>query len=176
MLDGHRKKPTDKWGQNVTRALLTAARYRCRWLALFKQVIDPARFGHLVAIGCCMGFLQELLRRSNDAAGDGSAHAQDQKAPKKDARYHGRSKIACPVTLSWTDADGATRKASLRGIDMSGTGVCVESPKPVAPGSRVYVQVKQLKLMGIGVVRHCAPRGSKFRIGLEFPNPLTPTF
>jgi len=136
--------------------------------------MNLAWFGHLVAIGSCMGFLQELLRWSDDAPGDGSAHAQDQ--PKKETRYHGRSKIACPVTLSWTDADGTTRKTSLRGIDMSGTGVCVESPKPVAPGSRVYVQVKQLKLMGIGVVRHCAPRGSKFRIGLEFPNPLTPTF
>jgi len=59
---------------------------------------------------------------------------------------------------------------------MSGAGVCVETSKPVAPGSRVYVQVKQLKLMGIGVVRHCVPRGSKYRIGLEFPNPLTATF
>ena len=96
--------------------------------------------------------------------------------PKKDSRFHGRCKIVCPVTLAWTDADGHTRKTTVRGIDMSGAGVCVESSKPVAPGSRVYVQVKQLKLMGVGVVRHCVARGAKYRIGLEFPNPLTATF
>jgi len=82
----------------------------------------------------------------------------------------------CPVTLAWTDVEGYTRKITVRGIDMSGAGVCVESSKPMAPGSRVYVQVKQLKLMGTGVVRHCVPRGGRFRIGLEFPNPLTATF
>jgi hypothetical protein len=99
-----------------------------------------------------------------------------QQESKKESRFHGRCKIVCPVMLSWTDADGHTCKTNVRGIDMSGAGVCVESSKPVAPGSLLYVQVKQLKLMGVGVVRHCVARGGKYRIGLQFPNPLTATF
>jgi hypothetical protein len=124
-----------------------------------------------------MKLLRPLLRWSNGSASDGSgAITVAQQESKKESRFHGRCKIVCPVTLSWTDAEGRTRRTNLRGIDMSGAGVCVESSKPVAPGSRVYVQVKQLKLMGAGVVRHCVPRGGKYRIGLEFPNPLTATF
>ena len=124
-----------------------------------------------------MKLLRPLLRWSNGSASDGSAAVTvERQESKKESRFHGRCKIVCPVTLSWTDADGRTRKTNVRGIDMSGAGVCVESSKPVAPGSRVYVQVKQLKLMGVGVVRHCVSRGGKYRIGLEFPNPLTATF
>lgn len=95
---------------------------------------------------------------------------------KREARFHGRCKMMCPVTLAWQDADGRTKRMQVRGVDMSGAGACVESSKPVAPGSRVYVQVKDLKLMGSAVVRHCVVHGSKFRIGLEFPNPLTNNF
>ena len=117
-----------------------------------------------------------LLRWSSGSRGSGKGAPSAQPESRKDSRFHGRTKIGCPVTLAWTDVEGYTRKITVRGIDMSGAGVCVESSKPIAPGSRVYVQVKQLKLMGTGVVRHCVPRGGRFRIGLEFPNPLTATF
>jgi len=82
----------------------------------------------------------------------------------------------CPVTLVWQDAEGRTKRMQVRGVDMSGAGACVESSKPVTPGSHVYVQVKDLKLMGSAVVRHCLVSGRKFRIGLEFPKPLTNNF
>ncbi len=124
-----------------------------------------------------MKLLRPLLRWSGGSGREGSARATPQQhEEKKDVRFHGRAKILCPVTLAWTDPDGSTRKINARGIDMSGAGVCVELSKPVAPGSRVYVQVKQLKLMGTGVVRHCVSRGGKYRVGLEFPNPLTASF
>jgi len=124
-----------------------------------------------------MRLLEPLLRWSKGSQGEGSAPAvAPPRETKKDARFHGRCKIVCPVTIAWADSEGRTRKINVRGLDMSGAGVCVESPKPIAPGSRVYVQVKQLKLMGTGLVRHCVLRGSKYRIGLEFPNPMTATF
>jgi hypothetical protein len=82
----------------------------------------------------------------------------------------------CPVTLAWEDAEGRTKSIRVRGVDISGAGACVESSKPVTPGSLVYVQLKDLKLMGGAVVRHCVVRGYKYRIGLEFPKPLTTTF
>ena len=123
-----------------------------------------------------MRLLEPLWRWSSGSQDEGSAPAaSSQQQTKKDVRFHGRCKILCPVTLAWMDTDGRTRRMNVRGVDMSGAGVCVESSKPVAPGSKVYVQVKQLNLMGTGVVRHCRVRGSKYRIGLEFPNPLTST-
>ena len=124
-----------------------------------------------------MKLIKPLLQWCGGSRSESSVAAPAPKQEsKKESRFHGRCKIVCPVTLAWTDSDGRTRKTNVRGIDMSGAGVCVESSRPVAPGSRVYVQVKQLKLMGVGVVRHCVARGAKYRIGLEFPNPLTATF
>ena len=123
-----------------------------------------------------MRFLEALLQWSKGSAGGSAVAASSQRDPKKEARYHGRFKLLCQVTIAWTDVGGRTRQIAARGVDMSGAGVCVESSKPVAPGSQVYVQVKQLKLMGRGVVRHCLRRGGKYRIGLEFPNPLTNSF
>ena len=124
-----------------------------------------------------MKLLEPLLRWSSGSQNGGSAlTATPQREPKKEARFHGRCKILCPVTLVWMDSEGRTRKINVRGVDMSGAGVCVESSKPVALGSQVYVQVKQLKLMGTGVVRHCVSRGGRYRIGLEFPKLLTATF
>jgi hypothetical protein len=121
--------------------------------------------------------LQRLWSWSRGSAPDtGPGGTTAVREPKRDVRLYGRCKIMCPVTLAWQDTEGRTQRMQVRGVDMSGAGACVESSKPVTPGSRVYVQMKDLKLMGGAVVRHCARRGIKYRIGLEFPNPLTSNF
>jgi hypothetical protein len=96
--------------------------------------------------------------------------------PKRDARFHGRSKILCPVTLAWQDGKGSTHTIRGRGLDMSGAGACVESAEAVTPGAYAVIQVPKLKLMGSAIVKHCGRHGSKYRIGLEFRNPLTKSF
>ena len=124
-----------------------------------------------------MKLLQRLWSWSRGSAPDtGPGGTTAVREPKRDVRLYGRCKIMCPVTLAWQDTEGRTQRMQVRGVDMSGAGACVESSKPVTPGSRVYVQMKDLKLMGGAVVRHCARRGIKYRIGLEFPNPLTSNF
>jgi len=121
--------------------------------------------------------LQPFLKWSRGPALDPDAdEAIASREPKRDARFYGRFKMMCPVTLAWEDAEGRTKSIRVRGVDISGAGACVLSSKPVTPGSRVYVQVIDLKLMGSAVVRHCVVRGGKYRIGLEFPKPLTNTF
>jgi len=40
-------------------------------------------------------------------------------------------------------------------------------------GTLVYVKARDLALMGSATVRHCNAKGSKFRLGLHFPSPLT---
>ena len=59
-----------------------------------------------------------------------------------------------------------------RGINMSNSGALVEATEPIRPKSLVYVKADGLGLMGSATVRHCTQSGSKFRIGLHFPNPL----
>ena len=136
-----------------------------------------AKYGKQVALPVPVKLLQPLLKWSPGSAPDtGPDETAAPSEPKREARFHGRCKMMCPVTLAWQDAEGRTKRMQARGVDMTGAGACVESSKPVAPGSRVYVQVKDLKLMGSAVVRHCVVRGSKYRIGLEFPKPLTNTF
>jgi hypothetical protein len=126
---------------------------------------------------CIRMKLLELLNWSKgsqeEEGGDASAARSEMKA---ESRFHGRSKLMCPVTLSWKDGQGHTHTIRGRGVDMSGAGACVESSEPVAPGAYTVIQVPKLKLMGSAVVRHCMSRGKKFRIGLEFRNPLTKSF
>ena len=95
---------------------------------------------------------------------------------KPDSRFHGRFKITNRVTLSGEDAAGKTWTIQGRGVDMSRLGARVETGGPVAPGSFVFIQVRELSLMGGAVVRYCVRRGLKYKIGLEFRNPLTKSF
>jgi hypothetical protein len=59
-----------------------------------------------------------------------------------------------------------------RGINMSKGGALVEAPEPITVGTVVYLKAPELGLICEATVRHCAAKGSKFRIGLHFPSPL----
>jgi hypothetical protein len=95
---------------------------------------------------------------------------------KPDSRFHGRFKIKNRVTLSGEDEAGKTWTMHGRGVDMSRLGARIETGDPIAPGSFVFIQVRELSLMGGAVVRYCVRRGLKYKIGLEFRNPLTKSF
>jgi len=64
------------------------------------------------------------------------------------------------------------RRMVARGINMSKGGALVEAPEPITVGTIVYLKAPELGLIGEATVRHCTAKGSKFRIGLHFPNPL----
>ncbi len=95
---------------------------------------------------------------------------------KVDSRFHGRFKIKNRVTLSGEDEAGKTWTINGRGVDMSRLGARIETGDPIVPGSFVFIQVRDLNLMGGAVVRYCVRRGLKYKIGLEFRNPLTKSF
>jgi len=100
------------------------------------------------------------------------AHAE----AKADCRFHGRFKINNRVTLSGEDVTGKTWTIHGRGVDMSRLGARIETADPIAPGSFVFIQVQKLSLMGGAIVKYCVRRGLKYKIGLEFGNPLTKCF
>jgi hypothetical protein len=124
-----------------------------------------------------MKLLQPLLSWSKGPQpGAGAPPPIARSETKADSRFHGRFKIKNRVTLSGEDAAGKTWTIHGRGVDMSRLGARIETGDPIAPGSFVFIQVRELNLMGGAVVRYCVRRGLKYRIGLEFRNPLTKCF
>ena len=91
--------------------------------------------------------------------------------PRANNRFHDRLPVQCRFSIY---AEGQTGQRCIvgRGINMTTSGALVEAAEPIRPKTLVYVKANGLGLMGSATVRHCTPSGSKFRIGLHFPNPL----
>jgi len=88
-------------------------------------------------------------------------------------RFHQRLPVKCKFSIYAADAQSGQRYIPARGINMSKSGALVETEEPIGVGTLVYVKARDLALMGSATVRHCTVKGSKFRLGLHFPSPLT---
>ena len=93
-----------------------------------------------------------------------------------DGRRYMRSPINARIEVGWQDNRGWQKQTQSRGVNMSSAGAAVMSPEPIAVGSTVYLNSKELLLMGAATVRHCTEKGTKFVVGLEFRGSLVRTF
>jgi hypothetical protein len=57
---------------------------------------------------------------------------------------------------------------AVRAIDLSNSGIRVESSEPIDPHTDVYVRAERYGLTGSTSVRHCSHRASRYILGLEF--------
>jgi len=57
-------------------------------------------------------------------------------------------------------------------MDMSKFGLLVETEKALEPGAVVSVQTNSA-MLGTACVRHCTPKGLKYRIGMHLPDRMT---
>ena len=88
-----------------------------------------------------------------------------------------RLRLRCWVLLCWHDNQRRKRTVLARTVDVSGTGVMLETAVPVRIGEFVQIRTKKLLLIaGNGHVRHCRRDGWKFRIGLQFAKSVTSRF
>jgi len=101
------------------------------------------------------------------------AAAVNRNQERVDHRYDQRLPVKYRFSVFAEDQQAGQLSLPARGINMSRSGVLIETEEPLPIGSMVYIKVKELGLMGMATVRHCTPKGSKFRVGLHFPNPLT---
>jgi hypothetical protein len=85
----------------------------------------------------------------------------------KEARGEIRRPVDGEVVISWRDPYGLHQFSRVLGVDLSTAGVGVESSEPLALDSYVLVNAEQYGISGLARVRHCAPRGRKYLIGLE---------
>ena len=122
-----------------------------------------------------MRFLKTLWSVDGSKPPDGHT-SNDAPPARKESRIDARLKTKSPMKLSWHDSAGNRYSLGVRTVDMTSQGARVESPEPIAPGLYVLLEAPKLKLMGSAIVRHCKPRGTIFRIGLDFRNSLTKSF
>jgi hypothetical protein len=93
-----------------------------------------------------------------------------------DDRRYLRSPISSTVAMCWERPRTGKKLAECKGANMSIAGAMVISPEPVPIGEPVYIQFKELRLIGNAQVRHCTRKKSKYMLGLEFRGSLVRSF
>lgn len=85
-----------------------------------------------------------------------------------DKRRKQRQLFDCTLEISWHDARRAAHTLTVQAIDLSNSGIRVESSEAIELGTEVYVRAERYGLTGFTSVRHCGHRGLKYVLGLEF--------
>jgi hypothetical protein len=83
-------------------------------------------------------------------------------------RRHYRVPVSYEVVLYWEDSSGAVYTTRPRARDISSSGLRVESPVAIQPGTHVCLEVPRHDAAIETVVRYCEPEGAAFRVGVEF--------
>jgi len=85
-----------------------------------------------------------------------------------DKRRKQRQLFDCALEISWHDAQATSRTLAVRAIDLSNSGIRVESSESIELQTEVYVRAERYGLTGSTSVRHCGRRGGRYVLGLEF--------
>ena len=85
-----------------------------------------------------------------------------------DKRRKQRQLFDCALEIAWHDTRQTSHTLTVRAIDLSNSGIRVESSEPIELGTQVYVRAERYGLTGSTSVRHCGRRGVKYVLGLEF--------
>jgi len=85
-----------------------------------------------------------------------------------DKRRKQRQLFDCALEIAWHDAQATSRTLTVHAIDLSNSGIRVESSEPIELHTEVYVHAERYGLTGSTSVRHCSRRGGKYVLGLEF--------
>jgi hypothetical protein len=112
-----------------------------------------------------------IARRSWPLSEQQTVPAQAGSVPEEtraDKRLHERLVINCQVHLCWKDGQ-SNRVLRAQALDVSTFGMLVEAERGIPPGTFITVQTTST-ILGRACVRHCTPKGLKFRIGLHMPD------
>ncbi len=124
--------------------------------------------------------LQSFISRVASYSFDGPEIARNRAQAAAFGQIDGRRYLRSPINarfeLGWQDQRGWQKQTQSRAVNMSSAGAGVMSPDPIAVGTTVYVNSKELQLMGAATVRHCTVKRGRFLLGLEFRGSLVRTF
>ena len=85
-----------------------------------------------------------------------------------DKRQKQRQLFDCALEVTWKDSHAVSHTMSVQAIDLSDSGIRVESSEPIELHTEVFVRAERYGLTGTTAVRHGSRRGSKYVLGLEF--------
>jgi integration host factor subunit beta len=117
--------------------------------------------------------LDDMLK--NSGAGVKSAPANQPDLPTKSAWIPRADRVPLRYSVELILEGG--RRRSVRTLNISQSGMLVESVLPIKPGSRVRIKTKGLPFLFVGgVIRRCARQWFVYRISLEFDTLLSRLF
>jgi len=90
-----------------------------------------------------------------------------------DKRRKQRQLFDCALEVTWKDIHEVSRTIAVRAIDLSDSGIRVESSEAIELHTEVFVRAERYGLTGITAVRHSSRRGTKYVLGLEFRRDTT---
>ena len=73
-----------------------------------------------------------------------------------DKRRKQRQLFDCSLEISWKDSQGISRTISAQAIDVSNSGIRVETSEPIEMHIEVYVRAERYGLTGSTTIRHCS--------------------
>jgi integration host factor subunit beta len=112
---------------------------------------------------------------NNSGAGVKAALANQPDVPSKSAWTPRADRVPFRYPVELILEGG--RRRSVRTLNISQSGMLVESVLPIKPGSRVRIRTKELPFLCVGaLVRRCARQWFVHRISLEFDTLLSRLF
>jgi hypothetical protein len=89
-----------------------------------------------------------------------------------DVRKHRRVPYMGPIRLSWEDERGQPKFVQSKCLDISESGLRVETPQPIPVRTCVMLRAERINLSGSATVRHSQRYGSKYILGIELSQAL----
>jgi hypothetical protein len=88
--------------------------------------------------------------------------------PVNGLRRHPREPIAGRVRITWAPAGGLTQYVLCNAVDISESGLRINSTEALTVGQYVHLQMESVGLRGAASVRSCNRNSVRHEIGLEF--------
>jgi hypothetical protein len=91
---------------------------------------------------------------------------------KRDIRRHQRVSYLGRVVVSWVDPHGLPKYAPATCLDVSETGLRIETRELIPAYTNVSLRADQIKLAGSATVKHVERHGRNYILGLELSQAL----
>ena len=87
--------------------------------------------------------------------------------PKRNLRRYNRIAFSTPIRIAWQDESGVDQFARGTCLDVSESGLRVETSDPIPARSVIIFRAEGLDLSGSATVRYSSRRGLKVILGVE---------
>jgi len=88
---------------------------------------------------------------------------------KSERRKRVRTACTSSILLCWSDDRGREHYGRGRCLDLSEHGCAVELIEPIPLRTNISMRLPELDISSFASVRHVTRKGSKYHVGLEFP-------